>query len=67
MTRSRTPLVDVHAHFVTDDYVAAAITAGHREPDGMPWPVWDAGQNLKLMDQWGHGGPVGLVTGNSPR
>jgi predicted TIM-barrel fold metal-dependent hydrolase len=59
MTRSRTPLVDVHAHFVTDDYMAAAIAAGHRQPDGMPgWPAWDAGQNLKLMDQWGVGTAV---------
>jgi 6-methylsalicylate decarboxylase len=59
MTRSRTPLVDVHAHFVTDDYVAAAIAAGHRKPDGMPgWPAWDAGQTLKLMDQWGVGTAV---------
>ena len=53
MTRSRTPLVDVHAHFVTDDYMAAAITAGYRRPDGMSWPAWDAGQNLRLMDQCG--------------
>ena len=58
MTRSRTPLVDVHAHFVTDDYMAAAIAAGYRKPDGMSWPAWDAGQNLKLMDQWGVGTAV---------
>jgi Amidohydrolase len=24
----------------------------------MPWPVWDAGQNLKLMDHWGVGTAV---------
>jgi 6-methylsalicylate decarboxylase len=59
MTRSRTPLVDVHAHFVTDGYVAAAVAAGHREPDGMPgWPAWDAGRNLEMMDQWGVGAAV---------
>jgi len=58
MTRSRTPLVDVHAHFVTDDYMAAAIAAGYRQPDGMSWPAWDAGQNLRLMDQWGVGTAV---------
>jgi hypothetical protein len=57
--QSRAPLVDVHAHFVTDDYMAAAIAAGHRRPDGMPgWPAWDADQNLKLMDQWGVGTAV---------
>jgi 6-methylsalicylate decarboxylase len=44
---------------VTDDYVAAAIAAGHRKPDGMPgWPAWDAGQYLQLMDQWGVGTAV---------
>jgi 6-methylsalicylate decarboxylase len=59
MTRSSTALIDVHAHFVTDDYVAAAIAAGRRNPDGMPgWPSWDAEQNLKLMDSWGVGAAV---------
>jgi len=43
VTRPPTPLIDVHAHFVTDDYVAAAIASGRRHPDGMPgWPSWDA-------------------------
>ncbi|MCO5994135.1 amidohydrolase family protein [Actinoallomurus rhizosphaericola] len=47
-------LVDVHAHFVTDEYVAAAKAAGHLLPDGMPgWPRWDAGTHLELMDEWG--------------
>src|SRR3984885_13974357 len=65
MTRSRTPLVGVHAHFVTDEYVAAAIAAGHRKPDGMPgWPTWDAGQNLKLMDAWGVG--MAVLSVSSP-
>ena len=55
-TDDRTPLVDVHAHFVTDDYVAAARAAGHDHPDGMPgWPSWSAGEHLRLMDQWGVG------------
>jgi hypothetical protein len=48
MTRSATQLIDVHAHFVTDDYVAAAIAAGRRNPDGMPgWPSWEADRNLQ--------------------
>ncbi len=45
-------LVDVHAHYVTDDYVAAARNAGHLRPDGMPgWPSWDAASHLELMDR----------------
>ena len=51
---TRTPLVDVHAHFLTDHYVQAARDAGHLHPDGMPgWPTWNAAQHLELMDQWG--------------
>ncbi|GAA5064507.1 amidohydrolase family protein [Nocardia callitridis] len=49
-------LIDVHAHFTTDDYIEAAKTAGKREPDGMPeayWPRWDAHTHLDLMDQAG--------------
>lgn len=47
---SSTPLVDVHAHFLTDEYVAAAIAAGIEHPDGMPqWPCWSAEQHLSLM------------------
>jgi 6-methylsalicylate decarboxylase len=48
-----TGLIDVHAHFVTEEYVAAAIAAGHSHPDGMPgWPTWDAATHLRLMDGW---------------
>jgi predicted TIM-barrel fold metal-dependent hydrolase len=48
---SRTPLVDVHAHFLTSEYVDAAVAAGHRHPDGMPgWPAWSAEDHLALMD-----------------
>lgn len=49
----REPLVDVHAHFVTDDYIAAAREGGHEHPDGMPgWPSWSAEEHLRLMDEW---------------
>lgn len=49
-----TGLIDVHAHFLTDDYVAAAVAAGHVRPDGMPgWAVWSAEQHLSLMDAGG--------------
>lgn len=51
-----TPLIDVHAHFVTDAYIAAARAAGITNPDGMPsWPSWSADQHLRLMDSWGVG------------
>jgi 6-methylsalicylate decarboxylase len=47
-------LVDVHAHFVTDGYIAAAKAAGHVHPDGMPgWPSWDPETHLDLMDRCG--------------
>ncbi|MCV7348093.1 amidohydrolase family protein [Mycolicibacterium rhodesiae] len=43
-------LVDVHAHFLTDEYVSAAIGAGIEHPDGMPmWPSWSIEAQLKLM------------------
>lgn len=51
---TRTPLVDVHAHFLTEEYVQAAKNAGNIQPDGMAgWPTWHADQHLELMDQWG--------------
>ena len=44
--------VDVHAHFVTDEYVAAAEAAGHSHPDGMPgWPCWSVAQQFRNMDR----------------
>ncbi|HTU72109.1 MAG TPA: amidohydrolase family protein [Trebonia sp.] len=47
-------LVDVHAHFVTEEYIAAAKAAGHVYPDGTPgWPSWDPETHLRLMDRWG--------------
>ena len=49
-TAGQAPLVDVHAHFLTEDYVAAARAAGHDHPDGMPgWPSWSADEHLQLM------------------
>ncbi|MEV4090171.1 amidohydrolase family protein, partial [Nonomuraea fuscirosea] len=44
-------LIDLHAHFVTDTYVAAAVAAGHRTPDGMPsWPSWNVQAHMAVMD-----------------
>ncbi|WP_052852291.1 amidohydrolase family protein [Streptomyces avicenniae] len=54
MNDSPAPLLDVHAHFLTDAYVAAAKAAGHVRPDGMPgWPSWDARDHLRQMDEAG--------------
>ncbi|MDL5158342.1 amidohydrolase family protein [Actinomycetospora termitidis] len=47
-------MIDVHAHFVTDAYVAAARAAGHEQPDGMPgWPSWTLAGQLELMEECG--------------
>ena len=49
-------LIDVHAHFTTDEYISIAKNNGRREPDGMPeayWPRWDAETHLRLMDEAG--------------
>lgn len=44
----------MHAHFVTDDYEAAARAAGHHLPDGMPaWPTWNVAQQLADMGRRG--------------
>ncbi|MFJ4641321.1 amidohydrolase family protein [Streptomyces hygroscopicus] len=54
MNTSRTPLIDVHAHFLTPRYVEAAQDAGHTRPDGMAaWPTWHPERHLELMDEWG--------------
>ncbi|MFD5722737.1 amidohydrolase family protein [Streptomyces sp. NPDC127036] len=44
-------LIDVHAHFVTDSYIASARSAGIEHPDGMPgWPTWSVDRHLELME-----------------
>lgn len=48
------PLIDVHAHFVTDEYAAAARSGGHEHPDGMPgFPSWSLDEQLSGMDRRG--------------
>lgn len=47
-------LIDVHSHYVTPEYVAAARAAGVEHPDGMPaWPEWSLEQQLGDMDRRG--------------
>jgi predicted TIM-barrel fold metal-dependent hydrolase len=49
---ARAPRIDVHAHFLPDDYRAAALAARQDHPDGMPaLPTWDVGKALALMDR----------------
>ncbi|QMU70015.1 amidohydrolase family protein [Streptacidiphilus sp. P02-A3a] len=65
MSDQHSPLVDVHSHFVTPQYVAAAKQAGIVHPDGMPgWPTWSETDHLKDMDDWGIG--YSVMTISSP-
>lgn len=49
-----TGFIDVHAHFVTDSYVAAARAAGVEHPDGMPgWPAWSIEEHRDMMKRSG--------------
>ncbi|GAB1820233.1 amidohydrolase family protein [Herbidospora sp. RD11066] len=58
-------LIDVHAHFVTADYIEAAASAGHVTPDGMPrWPSWSPEDHLRLMDA--HGIRTAMLSVSSP-
>ena len=53
-SKPRAALIDVHAHFVTDGYLARARAAGIEQPDGMgQWPSWNVETHLRLMDTWG--------------
>src|SRR5271167_2142005 len=46
--------LDVHAHYVTERYVAACRSAGHGQPDGMPgMPGWSVEAALDLMGATG--------------
>jgi 6-methylsalicylate decarboxylase len=46
--------IDVHAHYLTDQYRKAAIAAGHSKPDGMPGlPEWNVDNALAVMDRMG--------------
>ncbi len=47
-------LVDIHSHFLTDDYLAALESAGLKENvDGFPTPDWSVASALDRMDAWG--------------
>jgi len=47
-------VIDLHAHFLPPEYVAAAERAGHLRPDGLSrWPEWSVQQHLAAMDASG--------------
>jgi 6-methylsalicylate decarboxylase len=49
---SNNDLIDVHAHFLTNRYLNAALGAGITHPDGMLiWPHWSLDEHLDLMAQ----------------
>jgi predicted TIM-barrel fold metal-dependent hydrolase len=46
--------IDVHAHFLPDEYRAALVEAGHEQPDGFPMlPTWSAEEHVAMMDRMG--------------
>ncbi len=48
----RPPRIDVHAHYLPNDYRRAALAAGQQHPDGMPaLPEWSEAAALALMDR----------------
>jgi 6-methylsalicylate decarboxylase len=47
-------LIDVHAHFLPDQYREALATAGIDQPDGFPRvPVWSPDEHVAVMDRLG--------------
>jgi len=46
--------IDVHAHYLPEDYRAALAGGGHDQPDGFPLiPAWSAEDHIALMDRLG--------------
>jgi 6-methylsalicylate decarboxylase len=46
-------LIDIHAHFFTEEYLAAMRAAGIETVDGFPIPDWSEASALAYMDEWG--------------
>nr|WP_315594776.1 amidohydrolase family protein [uncultured Cupriavidus sp.] len=43
--------IDVHAHYIPEQYRAALEAAGHGKPSGMPAiPMWSAARHVAMMD-----------------
>jgi 6-methylsalicylate decarboxylase len=61
----RIPKVDVHAHYLPDDYRQALIDNGQSHPDGFPiLPTWSAAAHLEMMDRLGIG--TSMLSVSSP-
>lgn len=57
--------IDVHAHFTTPEYIAAAEAAGYGSPDGMRgYPAWSVDDHLRLLDD--NGINVAVLSMSSP-
>lgn len=47
-------MIDVHAHFLPEDYRAVLAATGHGHPDGMTAiPEWSAEEHVAMMDRIG--------------
>jgi predicted TIM-barrel fold metal-dependent hydrolase len=57
-------LIDVHAHPVTPDYLAAMRAAGLSDVDGFPIPGWSEGSHLELLDR--HGITAAVLSFSAP-
>ncbi|MCC2096560.1 MAG: amidohydrolase family protein, partial [Hyphomicrobiales bacterium] len=45
--------IDIHAHFIPDDYLKTLEAEGIATVDGYPLPSWDRNEALRLMDRRG--------------
>jgi predicted TIM-barrel fold metal-dependent hydrolase len=57
--------IDVHAHYLPEEYRAALLANGHGQPDGFPQiPTWSAEEHVAAMDRLGI--DVALLSISSP-
>ncbi len=57
-------VIDVHAHPVTPDYLAALRAAGVSDVDGFPLPAWSEEGHLELLDR--HGISAAVLSFSAP-
>jgi 6-methylsalicylate decarboxylase len=57
-------LIDVHAHLVTPEYLAAMRAAGISDVDGFPLPEWSEQEHLELLDR--HGISAAVLSFSAP-
>jgi len=61
-----TRVIDVHAHYVPEDYRKALMDAGISRPDGSPVPRWSATSHIDRMDELGIDSAVLSVSSPGP-